>query len=102
MIKAENVVKHMSVRKVIVQSEKIRQIYINEYIKAAEESGLSGEHTERKYLENKILGLGSPKSDKIFNTRKEDLDIPKEWLRIIEKPEENNFLQYKCQCVVEA
>ena len=73
--------------KVIVQSEKMRQIYINEYIKAAKESGLSGEHTARKYLEQKILGLGSPKFDKVLNTKKEDLDIPEEWLRIIEKPD---------------
>lgn len=73
--------------KVIVQSEKMRQIYINEYIKAAKESGLSGEHTDRKYLEQKILGLGSPKFDKVLNTKKEDLDIPEEWLRIIEKPD---------------
>lgn len=73
--------------KVIVQSEKMRQIYINEYIKAAKESGLAGEHTDRKCLEKKILGLGSPKFDKVLNTRKEDLEIPEEWLKIIEKPD---------------
>lgn len=73
--------------KVIVQSEKMRQIYINEYIKAAKESGLTGEHTDRKYLEKKILGLGSPKFDKVLNTKKEDLDIPEDWLRVIEKPD---------------
>ena len=73
--------------KVIVQSEKMRQIYINEYIKAAKESGLSGEHTDRKYLEQKILGLGSPKFDKVLNTKKEDLEIPEEWLKIIGKPD---------------
>lgn len=58
--------------KVIVQSEKMRQIYINEYTKAAKESGLSGEHTDRKYLEGKILGLGSLKFDKVSSTEKED------------------------------
>ncbi|MBP3505393.1 MAG: hypothetical protein J6K43_03215 [Lachnospiraceae bacterium] len=73
--------------KVIVQSEKIRQIYISEYIKAAKESGLSGEHIDQKYLESKILGLGSPKFDKVSNTKKEDLEIPKEWLNVIEKPD---------------
>lgn len=73
--------------KVIVQSEKMRQIYINEYIKAAKEAGLSGEHTDRKYQENKILGLGSPKFDKVLNTKKEDLELPEEWLKIIEKPD---------------
>ena len=73
--------------KVIVQSENMRQVYINEYIKAAKESGLSGEHTDRKCLEKKILGLGSPKFEKVLHTKKEDMEIPEEWLRIIDKPD---------------
>lgn len=72
---------------VIVQSENMRQIYINEYIKAAKEMGLGGEHVDRKFLEKKFLGTGSPKFEKILNTKKEDLEIPAEWLRIIEKPD---------------
>lgn len=72
---------------VIVQSENMRQIYINEYIKAAKEMGLPGEHVDRKFLEKKFLGTGSPKIDKVLNTKKEDLEIPAEWLRIIEKPD---------------
>ncbi len=73
--------------KVIVQSEKMRQIYINEYRKAAKEVGLSGEHTDRKKLEEKILGLGSPKLDKVHSISRENLIIPDEWRRIIEKPD---------------
>lgn len=73
--------------KVIVQSENMRQIYINEFIKAAKESGLPEEYTDRKKLENKILGLGSPKLDKARNTRREDLEVPDEWLKMIEKPD---------------
>lgn len=72
---------------VIVQSENMRQIYINEYIKAAKEMGLSGEFVERRSLEKKFLGLGSPKIDKVLYTKKEGLEIPAEWLRIIEKPD---------------
>lgn len=72
---------------VILQSEKMRQIYINEYIKAAKEMGLDGEHTDKKFLEKKFLGTGSPKIEKVINTKKEDLEIPEEWLRIIEKPD---------------
>lgn len=72
---------------VIVQSENMRQIYINEYMKAAKEMGLGGEHVDRKFLEKKFLGTGSPKFDKVLNTRKEDLEIPAEWLKIIEKPD---------------
>ena len=66
--------------KVIVQSEKMRQIYINVLTKE------TGENT-RSIWEEKILGLGSPKYDKVANIRKEDLEIPEEWLKIIEKPD---------------
>lgn len=57
---------------VVVQSENMRQIYINEYIKAAKEMGLPGEHVDRKFLEKKFLGLGSPKIDKVMSARRED------------------------------
>lgn len=70
--------------KVIVQSEDMRQIYINEYLKAAI---LTGESVTRAELEERILGLGSPKFDKAVNTKKENLEIPAEWLEIIEKPD---------------
>lgn len=66
--------------KVIVQSENMRQIYIDVM------SGTMGEGT-REIWEKKILGLGSPKIDKVLSTRKEELDIPEEWLKIIEKPD---------------
>lgn len=73
--------------KVIVQSEKMRQIYINEYLKAAEEYGLRGKYADRKRLEEKILGLGSPKLDRIQRVGKEEVQVPEEWLKIIEKPD---------------
>ena len=73
--------------KVIVQSENVRQIYITEYIRAAKEYGLAGQHVDRKFQEQKILGLGSPKVDKVLNTRKEDVEIPEEWLEIMNKPD---------------
>lgn len=73
--------------KVIVQSENMRQIYINEFIKAAEDAGLPEAYTDREKLEDKILGLGSPKFDKVHNTRREGLEIPEEWLKIIKKPD---------------
>ncbi len=69
--------------KVIVQSENMRQIYIHILTE------FMGEHT-RKIWENKILGYGSPKVDKIRRTRKEDLDIPGEWNRLIRKPDESS------------
>lgn len=73
--------------KVIVQSEKMKRIYVEEYLKEARKNGLGGRHVDREYLEKKILGLGSPKIDKVRNTRKEDLDIPEAWLRVIRKPD---------------
>lgn len=68
--------------KVVVQSEDMRQIYINVLTEYTKDYGYT-----RKDWEARILGLGSPKVDKVLNTRREDLTIPKEWLRIIEKPD---------------
>lgn len=64
--------------KVIVQSEDMRQIYINVLTK------VSGEES-RSMWENKILGIGSPKIDKVLNTRKEDIELLDDWLKIIQK-----------------
>lgn len=66
--------------KVIVQSENMRQAYIR--ILTDE----FGERT-RKYWENKILGLGSPKTDKVSAAKQEHQKIPEEWLRNIRKPD---------------
>lgn len=66
--------------KVIVQSEKMRQVYIKSLTKQFGEES-------RTIWEEKILGLGSPKFDKVLSTKKEDLEIPEEWLKIIEKPD---------------
>lgn len=68
----------MNADKVVVQSEDMRQIYIDVL------SEYAGEHT-RKLWEKKILGTGSPKVDKVLNTRREDLEIPEEWMRVIRK-----------------
>ena len=65
---------------VIVQSEDMRQAYVNVLTEF-----MSGQGRDRAYWEKKILGLGSPKVDKVLSTRKEDLEIPEEWMRIIRK-----------------
>ncbi len=69
--------------KVIVQSEQMKQAYVNVLTK------WQGEHTKHIW-EKKILGLGSPKFDKVVNTKKEDLEIPKEWQSIIKKSDGSN------------
>ena len=66
--------------RVIVQSEAMRKAYINIMTEYLAEKGY-----EREYWEKKILGLGSPKIDKVLQIRKEDQKIPAEWLKIIEK-----------------
>lgn len=71
--------------KVIVQSENMKQIYVNEYIKWAEEMGLKGKHLERGYQEHRILGTGSPKIEKVRNARKEAMKVPKSWERYMYK-----------------
>ena len=71
--------------KVIVQSEDMKKIYIKEYLKAAKTHGLQGRHQDQEYLEQKFLGLGSPKYYRVCSTKREDLDIPQEWLKVIEK-----------------
>ncbi len=66
--------------KVIVQSEAMRQIYIDLMME-----NMQTDKIPRSYWEKKILGLGSPKLDKVQKTRKEDIKIPEEWLKVIQK-----------------
>lgn len=67
---------------VIVQSENVRQVYINVLTEAY------GEKT-RKGWEQKILGLGSPKYDKVQSISRDDLEVPEEWMKIIQNPNGN-------------
>ncbi len=69
--------------KVIVQSEAMKQVYIRALLDATDN------HSEeaRAYWDEKILGLGSPKVDKVLRTGKEDVEVPAGWLSIIEKPD---------------
>ena len=63
---------------VIVQSEDIRQVYINVLLKYTTQK-------DRKYWEQRIIGLGSPKYDKVLSVSKGDVVIPEEWLKVIQK-----------------
>ncbi len=63
---------------VIVQSESMRQIYVNVLTEASSES-------QRSYWKKKILGVGSPKMDKIQKAKDAETEIPKEWERVIRK-----------------
>lgn len=69
---------------VIVQSENMRQIYINEYMKAI---GQPDDRQLRQELEKRFLGLGSPKFDKIQSVNIEN--IPEMWKSKIYKEDGN-------------
>lgn len=74
--------------KTIVQSENMKRAYVNiltRYMITEDKA-----HTEeeiRAFWEERIDGSGSPKFDKIKNTKAEDLVIPEEWLKIINRPD---------------
>ncbi len=61
--------------KTIVQSEEMKDCYVRVLTKHM------GRDT-KKIWEERILGLGSPKIDKVLNTHIEDLEIPEEWKKI--------------------
>ncbi|MBQ7667784.1 MAG: CDP-glycerol glycerophosphotransferase family protein [Clostridia bacterium] len=66
--------------RVILQSEEMKAFYTKillEYFGDTEEN--------RKIIDNKLLGLGSPKIDKVFEIKKEDYEISDEWKKIIKK-----------------
>lgn len=63
--------------KVIVQSEEMKKIYVNEYVKLCNEMGLDCKYQRFRFTNSKFLGIGSPKIDKLFNTESQELS--KEW-----------------------
>ncbi len=63
---------------VIVQSENMRQFYIECIVQ------LTGENT-RKVFEKKIKGTGSPKIEKLQSMTIDDISIPEEWNKYIYK-----------------
>ncbi len=69
---------------VIVQSENMRRIYINEYVKAAAEYGME---VDEVALDDKIQGLGSPLLDKLKSIDIESVEIPEEWEKLVRRPD---------------
>lgn len=66
--------------KVIVQSENMRQLYIDKLTEFA------GENT-RKVWEKKILGIGSPLQDKKRESDAREIAVPKEWRAAVTRPD---------------
>lgn len=79
---------------VIVQSEKVKETYARVFIdfmgkqqkELEERTGqVNREFWKRlrKTADEKFLPLGSPKTDKAVNTKREDVSLPEEWERLI-------------------
>ncbi|MBM7566467.1 hypothetical protein [Paenibacillus sacheonensis] len=68
--------------RVIVQSDKIRQTYVRVLQQFERENRCVGMFGN---VEEKIVALGSPKFDKVVNTKREDCDVPDEWRKLIER-----------------
>ncbi len=68
--------------KVVLQSENIRRVYINEYKSELQKRNLKIDDQE---IEEKFIALGSPKFDKVIKAQSEKYSIPSEWLKIIQK-----------------
>lgn len=68
----------MNANHVIVQSEAMRQIYVDVLTKYTGES-------KRYYWQKKILGLGSPKMDRVNRLKDGDFQLPEEWEEQIRK-----------------
>ena len=70
--------------KVIVQSENMRQAYINVFLDKLKPA--ANDKNIRSFFENKIIALGSPKFDCVAESM-QDCDIPHQWLEIVQKPD---------------
>ena len=62
----------------IVQSENVRDIYVDVLVKNTDVN-------VRSFWERRVVGLGSPKFDKVLSMDKETLIVPDDWRRVIEK-----------------
>lgn len=69
------------VDRVIVQSEAMKKVYVMALMDATNDHSSAA----KKCWDNKIKGTGSPKFDKVADTKRENMEIPKEWLRIVNK-----------------
>lgn len=68
--------------KVIVESELVKKIYIEELKKKERESGRRNLFGN---LNDKIVALGSPKMDRICNAKQEDIKVPEKWKKLVYK-----------------
>lgn len=70
--------------KVVVQSEKVRGVYIRCLKQFMKDMELQHVYTD-KVIEDKILALGSPKIDKIVNDNRGRYILPKVWAELLKE-----------------
>jgi len=70
--------------KIFLQSESIRETYIRVFSDLENEYNCKGEFGDP---ESKFIALGSPKLDKVINSKPEDFVLPEEWRKLMEKPD---------------
>ncbi len=68
--------------RVMVQSERVRDIYIREFHKFEDEYHCHGAFGDAK---EKFVALGSPKYDRVIAAGREAIEIPESWRAIIER-----------------
>ena len=61
-----------------VQSEQIRDACVEDFLKFNSAEGVT-----LKTAKEKIISMGSPKLDKLVNSRKEDYPLPAEWKKLV-------------------
>ncbi len=69
---------------VIVESEAMSSLYKNEYIKNLDAKGIMADQTE---LDQKIIALGTPKTDEAAEADSRDIVMPAEWKEILLHPD---------------
>jgi hypothetical protein len=62
--------------RVILQNEEVKKSYIDHYNRFDKEYGWNGQFGK---ADKKFISLGSPKFDKVINSKREDFRIPEEW-----------------------
>ncbi|SCY98210.1 hypothetical protein SAMN05720606_11496 [Paenibacillus polysaccharolyticus] len=68
--------------KIFVQSDRVREAYVNAIQAYEEDQNCVGGFGK---LDEKIVASGSPKFDKIINSRSDDFTLPDEWKKFIVK-----------------
>lgn len=70
----------MHADKVIIESERIRQKYIRVFNEFEKNNNCKGKFGK---IEEKFVALGSPKFDKVVNTKRDECRLPDEWAKLI-------------------